>query len=62
MKNSDYNKHFQPYANRWRKSMTKGEASAWKYILSKRQMIGYQFRSQRPVSNYIADFMYLELT
>ena len=33
----------------------------WKYLLGRRQMKGYQFRRQRPVLNYIADFMCKEL-
>jgi len=33
----------------------------WKYVLARRQMKGYQFRRQRPVLNYIADFMCKEL-
>lgn len=41
--------------------MTKAEASLWKYVLSARQMKGYQFRRERPVLNYIADFMCKEL-
>ena len=41
--------------------MTKAEACIWKLALSKRQMKGYQFRRQRPVLNYIADFMCKEL-
>ena len=56
-----YNKKLQPYANQLRKNMTKGEACLWKYVLGKKQMKGYQFRRQRPVLNYIADFMCREL-
>ena len=56
-----YNKHLQHFANQNRKEMTKAEACLWKYVLSKRQMEGYQFRRQRPVLNYIADFMCKEL-
>ena len=41
--------------------MTKAEACLWKYVLSGRRMCGYQFRRQRPVLNYIADFMCKEL-
>ncbi|NUO10259.1 MAG: endonuclease domain-containing protein [Candidatus Brocadia sp.] len=41
--------------------MTKAEACLWKYVLRARQMKGYQFRRQRPVMNYIADFMCKEL-
>lgn len=59
--NYHYNKNLQAYANQLRKKMTKGEACLWKYILSKKQMKGYQFRRQRPVLNYIADFMCQEL-
>jgi very-short-patch-repair endonuclease len=41
--------------------MTKAEACLWKYVLRARQMKGYQFGRQRPVLNYIADFMSKEL-
>ena len=41
--------------------MTKAEACLWKYSLSKKQMEGYQFLRQRPVLNYIADFMCKDL-
>ena len=59
--NYHYNKRLQPYANSLRKNMTKGEACLWKYVLGARQMKGYQFRRQRPVLSYIADFMCKEL-
>jgi very-short-patch-repair endonuclease len=36
--------------------MTKAEACLWKYALRAKQM-GYTFNRQRPVLNYIADFM-----
>ena len=41
--------------------MTKAEACLWKYALRARSMKGYQFRRERPVLNYIADFMCMEL-
>ena len=41
--------------------MTKAEACLWKYVLKARQLKGFQFRRQRPVLNYIADFMCKEL-
>lgn len=44
-----------------RVNMTKAEACLWKYVLRARQMKGYQFRRQRPVLDYIADFMCKEL-
>jgi very-short-patch-repair endonuclease len=59
--NLHYNKFFQPYANRLRKEMTKAEACLWKYDLSGRKMMGYQFRRQRSVLRFIADFMCKEL-
>ena len=57
-----YNKELQPYANELRKSMTKAEACLWKYALKARMLKGYQFRRQRPVLKYIADFMCKELS
>ncbi len=59
--NYHYNKALRPLANRLRKNMTKSEACMWKYVLMNRQMMGYQFRRQRPVLNYIADFMCKDL-
>jgi len=56
-----YNKSLKDFANKNRKSMTKSEACMWKYLLSRRQMMGYQFRRQRPIENYIADFVCLPL-
>ena len=41
--------------------MTKAEACLWKYVLRARKLSGYQFRRQRPVLNYIADFMSTDL-
>lgn len=40
--------------------MTKAEACLWKYALRAKQM-GYTFNRQRPVLNYIADFMCKDL-
>jgi very-short-patch-repair endonuclease len=56
-----YNTSLKTFASTNRKSMTKAEACLWKFVLGKRQMKGYQFRRQRPVLNYIADFMCKEL-
>lgn len=55
-----YNKKLQPFANENRKQMTKAEACLWKYAL-KAKMTGYTFNRERPVLNYIADFMCKEL-
>ena len=59
--NHFYNTNLQPYANRLRKEMTKAEVCLWKYVLRASKMKGYPFRRQRPVLNYIADFMCKEL-
>src|SRR5207249_11917475 len=56
------NKNLQPYANRLRKEMTKTEACLWKYVLRAGKLKGFQFRRQRPVLDYIADFICKELT
>lgn len=55
--NHFYNKNLQPFANSLRKEMTKAEACLWKYVLRASKLKGYPFRRQRPVLNYIADFM-----
>lgn len=59
--NKFYNSNLQPFANKLRKDMTKAEACLWKYVLRASQLKGYAFRRQRPVLNYIADFMCKEL-
>jgi very-short-patch-repair endonuclease len=56
-----YNPNLQPFASKLRKRMTKAEACLWKYALRASKMKGYGFRRQRPVLNYIADFMCKEL-
>jgi len=59
--NFHYNKRLQSNANILRKKMTKAEASLWKYCLKAKKMKGYQFRRQRPILNYIVDFVCLDL-
>ncbi len=56
-----YNTNLQPFANDLRKRMTKAEACLWKFALRASQLKGYPFRRQRPVLNYIADFMCKDL-
>jgi len=41
--------------------MTKAEACLWKYVLRAGRVKGFTFRRQRPVLQYIADFMCKEL-
>ncbi len=56
-----YNKKLKTLADFNRKNMTKSAACMWKYVLGNRQMKGFQFRRERPILNYIADFTCLEL-
>ncbi|OFY86607.1 MAG: hypothetical protein A3F72_08775 [Bacteroidetes bacterium RIFCSPLOWO2_12_FULL_35_15] len=56
-----YNRTLQPFAHENRYQMTKAEACLWKYVLRAKMMCGYTFNRQRPVLNYIADFMSKEL-
>jgi len=56
IENSNYNKKLRPYAVQNRNDATKAEACLWKFVLKGKQL-GYQFNRQRPVLNYIADFM-----
>lgn len=58
---SHYNSNLRGLAHTMRNNMTKGEASLWKYVLRAGIMKGYSFRRQRPVENYIVDFMCREL-
>jgi very-short-patch-repair endonuclease len=59
--NFGYNRRLKNFARHMRKKGTKAEASLWKYGLRAGKMRGYRFRRQRPVFNYIADFMCKEL-
>lgn len=52
-----YNKKLKGFAKENRTEGTKAEAALWKYVLKAKQMKGYQFNRQRPVLNYIADFI-----
>ena len=56
-----YNNKLRKFAGQNRKGMNKAEACMWKFVLSKGQMKGYPFRRQRPILNYIADFMCMPL-
>jgi very-short-patch-repair endonuclease len=61
LSNNHYNKRLQPNAKKLRKEMTKAEACLWKFVLSKKKVCGQQFRRQRPIGNYIVDFVCLPL-
>jgi very-short-patch-repair endonuclease len=59
--NYGYNKKLRPVAHKLRGQMTKAEASLWKYVLRAGIMKGFHFRRQRPMLNYVVDFMCKEL-
>ena len=59
--NWHYNKNLKDFANKLRKDMTKAEACLWKYALRAGKLSHWKFRRQRPVLNYIADFMCKDL-
>ncbi|MFO0358171.1 MAG: endonuclease domain-containing protein [Sphingobacteriaceae bacterium] len=58
--NNFYNKKLKNYAVENRNDSTLAEICLWKFVLSNKKL-GYKFNRQRPVSNYIADFMCKEL-
>lgn len=55
-----YQKDLIEKARQLRKKSTPGEIELWKLIKNK-QVLGYQFRRQRPVLNFIIDFYCKEL-
>ncbi len=57
-----YNYSLKCYAGINRNASTMAEACLWKYVLRAKKMKGYAFLRQRPVLNYIADFMCKELS
>ena len=59
--NNHYNKNVKPLARNLRNDSTKAEIRLWCELLSGKRLGGYGFKRQRPVGNYIADFMCLEL-
>lgn len=56
-----YNKGLRKFAQSNRNNSTKAEVLLWLHVL-KAGKTGYKFRRQRPVLNYIADFMCKELS
>ena len=59
--NYHYNPKLKNFSRKLRVEGTKSEACLWKYVLQAGKLSGYKFRRQRPVLNYIADFMCLDL-
>ena len=59
--NFGYNKDLKKLARELRNNSTPAEIRLWSELLRARIMRGYGFLRQRPVLNYIADFMCKEL-
>lgn len=59
--NYHYNPKLKDKARYLRKHMTKAEIYLWKLVLCDKQMLGYRFNRQRPVMNFIVDFICKEL-
>jgi very-short-patch-repair endonuclease len=56
-----YNNRLKGYAKNMRNDSTKAEVRLWNELMRAKTMKGYSFRRQRPVLQYIADFMCKEL-
>lgn len=56
-----YNKNLQKFAREMRNDSTKAEIKLWYELLRAGKLMGYAFLRQRPIGNYIADFMCKEL-
>lgn len=59
--NHYYNKKLKPFARNLRSGSTKAEIRLWCELLRFKQMLGKPFLRQRPIANFIADFMCKEL-
>jgi very-short-patch-repair endonuclease len=59
--NTNYNSKNQSFAHQLRQEMTKVEACLWKYALKAGKIRGYTFRRQRPVLDFIVDFICIPL-
>jgi very-short-patch-repair endonuclease len=59
--NSHYNPNLKEKAQRLRLEMTKSEAVLWKHALKQGKLFGFRFNRQRPILDYIVDFMSKEL-
>jgi len=59
--NNHYNKSLKPFARNLRNNSTKAEIRLWCELLQGKQILGYTFLRQRPVAEFIADFMQKEL-
>ena len=59
--NYHYNPRLKHFARRLRNHSTKAEIYIWSFLLRSKNYKGFAFNRQRPVLDYIADFMCREL-
>lgn len=59
--NYHYNSKLKGLARANRKTLTKSATALWKYLLKKNQMMGFEFKRERPIMNFIVDFVCLKL-
>lgn len=59
--NNNYNKNLKPFAQDLRTKSTDAEIKMWVILLKNKKMLGYSFLRQRPIGNYIADFLSKEI-
>ena len=61
MKDYHYNKKLKPFARELRNNSTKAEIRLWAELLRAKKLLGHPFLRQRPIGNYIADFLCKDL-
>jgi len=61
MNNNNYNIKLKSFARANRKDGTKAEVRIWCELLRNKKMLGHSFLRQRPIGNYIADFLSKDL-
>jgi len=59
--NNHYNKKLKFFAQSNRNFSTKAEIRIWCELLRNKKMLGFPFLRQRPIENYIADFLCKDL-
>ena len=59
--NNHYNRKYKGLARGLRKNSTKAEIRLWCELLRGKSLRGYGFLRQRPIGNYIVDFLSKEL-
>ncbi len=51
-----YNKNLIEKAREYRKNQTLAEKAIWEKLFRNKQLLGYKFTRQKPLSHFIADF------